>query len=62
VRSTLRIVGSAVLKLFVAVSVAKAGQEDQRLLQLGASWRQRRRGHERNGTRRPAGRLPPGHP
>jgi hypothetical protein len=34
VRSTLRIVGSAVLKLFVAVSVAKAGQTDQRLLQL----------------------------
>ena len=33
-RSTLRIVGSAVLKLFVAVSVAKAGQTDQRLLQL----------------------------
>jgi hypothetical protein len=34
VRSTLRIVGSAVLKLFVAVSVANAGQTDQRLLQL----------------------------
>jgi hypothetical protein len=34
VRSTLRIVGSSVLKLFVAVSVAKAGQTDQRLLQL----------------------------
>ena len=33
-RSTLRIVGSAVLKLFVAVSVAKAGHTDQRLLQL----------------------------
>jgi len=34
VRSTLRIVGFAVLKLFVAVTVAKAGQTDQRLLQL----------------------------
>jgi hypothetical protein len=34
VRSTLRIVGSAVLKLFVAASVAKAGQTDQQLLQL----------------------------
>ncbi len=33
-RSTLRIVGFAVLKLFGAVAIATAGQTDQRLLQL----------------------------